>query len=155
MNKILKASVVVTIFLMGCLSFAVAQELKERNVPSEVKQAFQEKYPNTYVYEWEWKRKKSLYKAEFMWKRLKYEAYFTKEGKWILSEYEIAAHELPEVVHKAIASGEYANWEIDDIDVIHSPEHEVSYEIEVKRNKQKRKLYYLPDGKLLRTEFIK
>lgn len=128
-----------------------SQELKENQIPQAVKDSFAAKYSNTYVYEWEWKKKEKLYEAEFMLKGNKYEAYFMPDGQWIRTERDIKKRELPKAIKDAIAQSEYADWEIDDVEEHSTPKYEVVYEVEVEKGKQETYLYFLPDGSLVET----
>ena len=128
------------------------QDLKESEVPQIVRDSFKVKYPNVFVYEWEWKKKKNAYEAEFIMKGSKYEALFLANGVWIFTERDVRKEEVPQAVWSSLSSSEYANWEIDDIEEHSTPTHDVFYEIEVKSyTPQKRKvyLYFLPDGKFI------
>ncbi len=142
-----------TLFILCVMITGIAhsQELKESQVPQAVKDSFTAKYSNTYVYEWEWKKKEKLYEAEFMLKGNKYEAYFTPDGQWIRTERDIKKRELPQAVKDAIAQSEYADWEIDDVEEHSTPKYEVVYEVEVEKGKQETYLYFLPDGRLVET----
>jgi uncharacterized membrane protein YkoI len=139
----------ISLLLIGCLcSFALAygQDLKESDVPLKVRETFKSLYPDTYVYEWEWEKKKGLYEAEFILKGKKHEGYFAPDGTWKKTTQDIKKHEVPEAIWRSIGQSAYAGWEIDDTEIHHTPQHKVVYEIEVKQKKQKVKLYYLPDG---------
>lgn len=141
------------LILMALISLsAFGQELKESEVPKEVRECFRAKYPDVYVYEWEWKRKKMIYEAEFIMKGSKYEATFTKEGEWIKTERDIKKADLPQKVWDGLSQTEYAAWKVDDIEEHSTPKYELVYEIEVKSKKRKVLLYFLPNGKLVETE---
>lgn len=147
----IKSATLVVFFFLSWMGLS-AQHTKEGPVPKAVIATFNEKYPDTYVYEWEWKKKEGLYEAEFFLKGIKYEAYFTPEGQWQLTERDISRDLVPEAVMDSLFSSEYANWKIDDIEEHSTPEHPLFYEIEVKMKGPKREvyLYYLPDGALLK-----
>lgn len=142
--------------LLIFISFSVtgnAQHMKEHSVPQNVREAFQKKYPNTFVYEWEYKRKKELYEAEFIQNGIKYEVKISTSGRWISTERDIKKEELPEAVWKAIENSNYADWKIDDIEEMSSPEYSLFYNIEFKREKRKEDLFFLPDGQEIKFRF--
>lgn len=132
-----------------------AQELKENEVPKEVVATLKKMYPNVFVHEWEWKKKKQIYEAEFMMDGSEYEAYFKPDGKWMYTERDIKVQDLPTAVFTSFKNSEYSDWKIDDIEEHQTPEYAILYEIEVKKKEKKKKrkvyLYYLPDGKLVET----
>lgn len=126
-----------------------AQDLKEHEVPKLVKTGFSKKYPNVYVYNWEWKKKKQVYEAEFKIKGEKYEAYFTDTGTWVKTERDLKEKEIPAVIWNHIKTTEYADWKVEDTEEHSTPQYKLLYEIELKIKKPKKKkvyLYYLPNG---------
>lgn len=130
---------------------AYSQDLKESEVPPAVRATFKKLHPDTYVHEWDYSRKKQQYDAEFISKGIKYEAYFKRDGPWIRTERDITKADLPQAVLASVAKTQYAAWKIDDVEEHQSPEHSLFYEIEVEQGKQEVYLYFLPDGKLIRT----
>ena len=141
---------IILLILATCWGFnANGQEMREKDVPTSILTHFKKKYPDSYVYEWEWKRKKLKYKAEFIQKGKKYEAYYTSEGNWLYTETDLEPHELPQAVLDAISQSAHAGWEIDDVEEISSPTHARYFEVELESGHQKRTLYYLPEGTLL------
>lgn len=125
---------------------ASSQDLRPGDVPEAVRAEFTKKYPNMYVYEWEWKRKKGLYKAEFAINGFEHEAYFKPNGEWAYTEKEISYLQLPEKVIHSIRNSEYSNWKLDDIEEYNTPEHPVVYKVELEKGKAEVDLYFLPDG---------
>jgi hypothetical protein len=137
------------IFLMSivCLSFnAHAQELKESAVPTEVVNAFRKMYPECYVYEWEWSKKKRMYEAEFMHRGFKHEAYYSAEGEWLYTEKELSYRDLSENVTKQIAASEYALWKVDDVKEIINNKKEQFLVVEVEKGKREVELYFVESG---------
>lgn len=129
---------------------AFGQELKESDVPNVVRESFKIKYPDVYVYEWEWKKKKMIYEAEFIIKGIKYESTFTKAGAWVKTKRDIQKADIPQKVWDSLSRTEYGMWEIDDLEEQSTPKYELVYEIEVKSSKKKVLLYFLPNGKNIR-----
>lgn len=133
------------------VSCAMGQDLAPRDVPEKVRSAFETRYPDTYVYEWEYKRKSGFYEAEFMYKGLKYEACFTREGIWVSTEKELKKRDLPEAVLNALEA-EYGDWKVDEVKGHESDKIPEIYEIEIKKGKREMELFFLPDGKLMRIK---
>lgn len=139
------------VLITGSLS-ACSQDLKEAQVPAAARATFKKLHPDTNVLEWEFIKRIQLYEAEFISKSIKYEAYFTRDGRWVRTERDIMEADLPQEVLAGLAKTEYAAWKIDDVEEHQSPEHSLFYEIEVEQGNQEVYLYFLPDGKLIRTE---
>ena len=146
------AYLLLALFLFEGSLNAYSQDLKESEVPTAVTATFKKLHPDTYVHEWEYSRKNQQYEAEFILKGTRYEAYFTRDGQWLRTERDIMKADLPQEVLAGLAKTEYAAWKIDDVEEHQSPEHALFYEIEVEQGKQEVYLYFLPDGKLIRTE---
>ncbi len=128
------------------------QDLSAQDVPEKVRKAFEARYPDTYVYEWEYKRKSGFYEAEFMYRGVKHEACFTREGLWISTEKELKISELPKAVSEGLVKTRYGDWKIDEVKEHQSGSSSLVYEIEVKQGKKEVDLFFLPDGSLLRVE---
>lgn len=137
---------IIAALLFVSAQFASAQELPESMVPEAVRQTFRSKYPGVYVYEWEYKRKSFTYEAEFTQGGYEYEAHFDADGKWIRTEREAHAAEVPKVVWDKLRAEGFFDYEFDDVELWSTPRHEVVYEIEVKSKGRKFYFYYLPDG---------
>lgn len=83
--------------------------MRSNQVPQQVLTSFSEKHPDRYAYEWEWKRKKGLYRAKFIHAESKYKAYFSPDGSWHLTKREISKKLLPETVYNAIKNTTYSS----------------------------------------------
>jgi uncharacterized protein YxeA len=149
--------IIVFIFTVLNLSMTNVYAQPNSNIPEEVTSSFKEKYPNTFVYEWKWKKKKQLYKAEFFLRGVKYKAYFQADGRWVQTYREVKKADVPQAILDHLFASEYANWKIDDIEEQQTPDFDLIYEIELKMKNPKRKVYlrYLPNGKLVEREVAK
>jgi Putative beta-lactamase-inhibitor-like, PepSY-like len=125
---------------------AVAQV---RKIPSEVTEAFKDKYPNaTNV---EWRDKLSNFSAEFESESVHYQARFTSKGEWQLTENEIDESDLPEIVKEGFDKSKYADWEIGMIHKIELADGSVQYRIEAgKGDVRKKNLYFNSEGRLIK-----
>ena len=138
------------LFLVMIINSASLADIKESDVPDAVKQSFKKLYPNSYVYEWEFKKKSNLYEAEFYLKGEKYKSYFDTKGEWQRTEIEVKNKALPEVISKHLAQTKYANWKIDDVKRQLTPKaKDAIYIVEVEQGKQETWLSFSPEGKLL------
>ncbi|HEY8404743.1 MAG TPA: PepSY-like domain-containing protein [Flavobacteriales bacterium] len=135
------------IIMVVCLSLPTnAQELREAYVPSAVVASFRKMYPECYVYEWEWSKKKQMYEAEFMHRGFKHEAFFASSGEWLYTEKELSYRDLPAKVTALIEASEYGMWKVDDIKEIENNKKEKFIVVEVERGKREVDLYFVENG---------
>ena len=135
---------IVLLFLGATTSFA-----QVRKIPSEVTEAFRQKYPSaTNV---EWRDKLSTFSAIFESDSIQYEARFNSKGEWQLTENEIEESDLPEVVKDSYDKSKYADWEIGSIHKIELPDASFQYRIEtIKSDVRKKNLVFNSEGRLLK-----
>jgi len=74
-------------------SLTFAQKLNEKDVPTQVKTAFQKQYPN--VKETKWEKENGNYEAEFEVKEIEYSVLMDAAGNILETENEIALNQLP------------------------------------------------------------
>lgn len=141
----------IAILIFFCNVFVMAQSKKNDGVPQVVKDSFAVKFPNTYVHDWEFKRKDKLYEAEFKINNEKQKAYFAANGQWQYSKKDIKIAMVPDAILQHIKTSTYGTWKIDDADVYQSPEHAKYFVVEVELNLKEVDLHYLPDGTLLKS----
>ena len=89
---------IATIVLCFGLSYANAQQLKEAEVPANVKDGFAKKYPGSKVDEWE--KEGADYEAEFHLNKVESSAVFDASGTFKELEQEIPANVISRV-HKS------------------------------------------------------
>ena len=128
---------------------------------NELQAALLEKYPD--AQDVVWSEKSGYYVADFtaaMVKadsdRVRYSAWFDSRCEWHMTETDIPFDMLPEAVRTAFAASEYADWRIDDVDMLVRNGVELIYIIEVEGTnadgvKQEVDLYYSEDGVLVKT----
>jgi len=127
-------------------SITVAQV---RKIPSEVTEAFRDKYPNaTNV---EWRDKLSNFSAAFESESVHCQARFNTKGEWQLTEYEIEESDLPEVVKDGFDKSKYADWEIKLIHKIELADGSFQYRIEAEKSDvRKKNLSFNSDGRMIK-----
>lgn len=132
--------------VIATTSTSVAQV---RKIPSEVTEAFKDKYPNaTNV---EWRDKLSNFSAAFESESVHYQARFTSKGEWQLTENEIDESDLPEIVKEGFEKSKYADWEIAMIHKIEFADGSVQYRIEAgKGDVRKKNLSFNSEGRLIK-----
>lgn len=119
------------------------------SVPAEIQGVFTQKYPHATVVEW--KTKAGFYVVDFRDNAYDASAWFTPEGVWKMTEIDLPYQALPEAVKTAFQAGEYASWQIDDVDMLEREGLETIYVIEVESGNQEYDLYYSADGILIKT----
>lgn len=126
------------------------------NAPEATRSEFQTQYPDaTHV---EWERRRGYVIAEFSMPGVSddCEAWYTKSGKWIMTEYDIRYSDLPEAVQTAFETAYGKQTPIDDVSRVERNNGSTHYilEVEVVVNGYLTELFldYAPDGTLNRTE---
>lgn len=117
-------------------------------VSADLQAAFDSRYPNASRVDWE--QNGGFYEAEFMGNGLENKAWFTPDGVWVMTEYDLPFNQLPQAVLEAFAVSAYASWRVDDVDMIEKNGMDVIYVIEVESGEREYELTYLEDGTLLR-----
>jgi len=107
-----------------------AQDLRMKEVPSNLKSNFQKTYNNATDVEWE---KDNLnYKVEFDVNDMEHEIWYNTQGEVLKSEMEITDKELPNAISKTIKT-KYSDYKIDSIEVTER-NGEKTYEVELEKN---------------------
>ncbi len=122
------------------------------DVNRQVESAFRSRYPRTSRVEWEFKQ--GYYVADFRRNNSEAEAWFTPQGEWSMTETDVRHANLPQTVNDALEQTEYADWRIDDIDMLEYPDRETVYVIEVRQDHAEYTLYFTTDGVLVKVTFF-
>lgn len=127
-------------------------DIRLSNVPQAVVKTFDIMYPDANGVEWE--KNRGYYVADFWRAGTAIEAWFETKGEWRMTEIDLGRNlaALPEAVQKAFIDGQYATWQVDDLDKYERPD-DTFYLIEVEtKGERDRDLYYASDGRLLKDE---
>lgn len=116
------------------------------DVPIELRNALAEIFPN--VQRVEWDAKGAYYVAEFYDNNYETSAWFTRAGEWQMTEIDIPFNALPAAVRNTFGNSKYANWKVDDVDILKRKGLETVYIIEIEQGRQEVELYYTEDGVL-------
>lgn len=120
-----------------------------RKIPSEVTEAFKQKYPAATNVEWH--DKLSNFSAVFESENEQYEAKFSSKGEWQLTENEIEETDLPEIVKDSYDKSKYADWELGQIHKIELPDGSFQYRVQsIKNEVRKKNLFFNSEGRLLK-----
>lgn len=131
-------------------AFAISKE-----VPAKVKDAFNAKYPNTKVIDWDWEEDKNMYEAEFKMDGREWEAYFAPDGAWEYTKTDITKSKLPAAVSSAVASGEYGSWNMEDFKEMDTPAYGKVYKMKVEKGREELFLMFDGNGKMVEQEVAK
>lgn len=137
--------VAVMIFTQSC-----AQTTTEKDVPSKVKAAFAEKFPNVKKAKWD-KESETEWEAEFKLNGKEYSANFTSDGTWKETEYEIKESEIPVEV-KNILDNEFAGYEIDEVEISETTEGKI-YKIELEKGETEMEVAIYANGEIVKEGF--
>ena len=91
-------------------------DIRVSDVPKEVMNTFEAKFPN--VSRAEWENKLGYYVADFWQEGMETQVWIDSKAEWKMTELDLGVNLqlLPEAVRNAFQSGQYANWRVDDID---------------------------------------
>lgn len=124
MRKILFAVVaLVGVMAVGCDD--------DYNAPESIRSEFQTQYPNAIDVEWE--RRRGHVIAEFSLPGISddCEAWYTKSGNWIMTEYDIDYNELPQAVQTAFEMGYGVQTPVDNVNRVDHNDGTTDYVLEV------------------------
>lgn len=130
-----------------------AQKLKEGEVPATVKEAFARKFAGVKEVKWS-KEGTTEFEAEFENGKLEQSANFDNTGKWLVTETEINAAQLPPAVQATI-SKEFAGYKIDEAEKAETSDQSDFFEVELKNGKMKYEVQISPDGKVIKKDEVR
>lgn len=114
---------------MFAVTFANAQKVSDKDVPTAVKTTLQKNYPNAKEIKWE--KENGNYEAEFEVEETDYSLLIDVSGKILETEIEIKVDALPANA-KAYISKNYAGQKIKEATKITDNKGVVTYEAEIK-----------------------
>ena len=120
---------VILLAAMFSLTFANAQKVSDKEVPTVVKNTLQKSYPNAKEIKWE--KEKANYEAEFEVNETDYSLLIDVSGNILETEVEIKIDELPAKA-KEYVSKNYAGQKIKETAKITDSKGVVTYEAEIK-----------------------
>lgn len=138
------------IFVLCCAIGVTAQTQtalpakKQLQPPATVEKAFEQKFPNATNVHWG-KENAKEWEAEFVLKGENISANFTSDGKWVETEKEIKATELPTAVAEAIKK-QYPGWSITEADKTETEKNGTIYEVAIKKGKDKKGVAFKENG---------
>lgn len=136
--------------LVAGLAFTSCDDNDDNYTPDEkIVNVLHEKHPNARHIEWEIKH--DHFVADFRENNIEKEAWINTKGEWVMTESDIRFNNLPEAIKNAFQETEYANWKIEDVDMLERVGMENMYVIEVEKGNQEFDLFYAEDGTLIKA----
>ncbi|NOZ33869.1 MAG: hypothetical protein GXO80_01045 [Chlorobi bacterium] len=136
--------------ILAVFSFSACGQNK--NVPTKVKTAFSQKFPDAAKIKWD-KEGKTEWEAEFKMNGKEYSANFTVDGIWKETESEIRKSEIPTNVKNTI-DNEFSGYKIKEAEISETVEGKV-YEFELRKEKTEMEVAVSPTGKVVKKELKK
>lgn len=135
--------------VLMALSFGVsaAQTLK---VPAKVQNAFKNKFPHTEKVQWGMENAHE-YEADFKVNGRDVSANFTRDGKWVETEFLLHKDQLPGKIKKQLKS--FQGFMFGEIDKTIFPNKTI-YEVEIKKAQSHKDLIFNSDGDLFKTKIL-
>lgn len=141
---------VLVLAMCSMLAFTSCDDDDNNYVPNQtITKAFDTKYPNAGRVEWESKAGYEV--AEFHVSGNETEAWFDKDGNWLLTKTEIDYGQLPQDIRTAIAQSIYKDWKTTDYDKLEHPNAATVYVVEAELGEQEVDLYFTEDGVLIKV----
>lgn len=139
----------IIVLLLSGIVIGSCNHKKQYRPDKAIIQAVKTKYPEAKKIEWE--QKQGYYVAEFNNNNTEYEAWFDKNGNWVMTESNIKYNNLPQNIRYEFEKSSYSDWKKEDIDKIERPDMKTVYILEVEKEDQDIDLYYTEDGMLMKT----
>lgn len=150
------ALAVSTCIATGCSDDEDGRPPVTNPVSAEVQASFAEQFPGARDVEWEVRGTYAV--ADFSYADsqsggwVSSTAWYSQtDGTWLMSEYDLRFERLPEAVKTAFQQSEYADWHVDDVDLIRRDGVTLLYVVEVEQGGQEMDLYYAEDGVLVKA----
>ena len=140
---------IISSFLLSFL--LVTANAQFRDIPSEVTDSFDEKFPKaSHV---SWKDKITVFQADFEQKNQKVKATFNSKGEWQKTERQLLVTKLPGTVNDGFKKSKYAAYTVRQALEIDDHEKGLLYKVVVKRGDiTKRNLYFTAKGQLVKDD---
>lgn len=140
-----------SLVLIAILCFnlpASAQDLAEKNVLSEVRKTFSQKYPD--FSEAYWTLKDGLYGVSFKTAKGYLDAWFSPKGKWVRTERIIDFDTLPKAVVDSLYDSQFGDWDIGNVYAMEFPVRAPRYKLYVySTNWDELELVFEANGRLI------
>ena len=145
-------NLLIFVMVLSTMTFTACGQNKD--VPTKVKKAFEQKAPNAKDVEWEYDSEESLWEVEYEIGKDEFTSAFDDSGNWVETEKEIKFSELPEPVKTTLKS-DFSDYEVEEVEFIETPDGKF-YEVEVELEKDDKEVEFelliSPDGKVVKKK---
>lgn len=118
------------------------------NLPQTVQSYLSQHYPDARVVDTEFER--GVYEVEIVDDRTVRELSFDADGNWLETRTEVRVSSLPAAVLDAVRASEYGSWQIEDADLVQTPDGEwYEVELEEPRTDRETRIRVCADGTIL------
>jgi hypothetical protein len=118
-----------------------------KDVPTKVKEAFTQKFPDATSINWD-KENDTEWEAEFKMNGTEYSANFDNTGVWVETEYKISSADIPSAV-KTTLEKEYAGYSIEGAEISETTDGRV-IELVLKSGKEKTEVIMDMEGNIVK-----
>jgi hypothetical protein len=138
---------------MALVAVVSATNQKDEKIPAAAKSGFAAKFPNAQKVKWS-VEKPGEFEVEFIQNGAETSVLVDAIGNLLETEVEIKESELPKVVKATIAK-DFAGYKFDEIEKANDVKGVTSFEMEAAKGKDKLKISFDDNGKLLSKEPMK
>jgi len=131
-------------FIFSFATIGCSQKITEKDLPAQVKTAFNNKFPGATHIKWE-KENKKEFEANFKMNNAEVSANFGLDGTWVETETTIPSSELPAAVTDAVKT-KFPGAVYGITEKIEKPGAKILYEVNLTVNGKKKELELSPDG---------
>jgi hypothetical protein len=145
----------IIVLLSACLLISImgyTQKITPNKVPVPVKQAFSKKFPSATDIRYEMEKKD--YEINFKEKGVEMSANFDATGKWLETETEIKASDLPKEVSASVAKN-FSGFKISEVAKTETPDKGLVYEMGLKKEKEGYEVQFSPKGDVMKKTPLK
>jgi hypothetical protein len=137
------------IILLAVISLVSFSACSQKNPPDNVKKEFSQKFAGARSVKWD-SEKENEWEAEFKMNEKEMSVCFDNSGKWLETEAEVSAKELPASVANTLKN-EFSGFKTDEISTIENPEMK-GFEIALKNKETEITVIISADGTVLKKE---
>ena len=135
------------LFFLSVMFLVCIIAFGQKTVPQQVNNAFSQKYPSAKSVKWA-SEEANEWEAEFTLNGKGMSASYDNSGKWLESETEIAAKDLPAAVSGTLAK-EFAGYKTDEMSILDSPELK-GFEVGLKKGESTLEIVIDNSGKVIK-----
>jgi hypothetical protein len=145
----------IIVTLSACLLISLlgySRKITPDKVPAPVKQAFSKKFPAATDVKYE--MEKNDFEITFKEKGIEKSANFDATGKWLETETEFKAIDLPKEVTASVAKN-FSGYKISEIAKVETPDKGQIYEMDLKKGKDGYEVQFSSNGDVLKKVSLK